>query len=224
MIVFLLRTEETLMRDPADKHERVNQKRRTRAAVLNAALELVRQGRSPSIHEAADAANVSRATAYRYFSTQEHLLAEVTLEAALDLNQVVEGMQQVSDPEKRLDLLVQAAFKLHAANEATFRTMLRLSLEPPSDVAQDSERQLGRLRGGRRMDWIEEALTPAQGHLDPQSLRYLVVALALCTGIEALIVLRDICDLDPVEAEEVLRWTARTLLRGSLAEERRGLA
>jgi AcrR family transcriptional regulator len=55
---------------------RVNQKRRTRAAIVAAAVELVEQGQSPTVAEVADAALVSRATAYRYFPTQEYLLFE----------------------------------------------------------------------------------------------------------------------------------------------------
>lgn len=208
------------MEEPTHKQERVNQKRRTRAAVLDAAVTLVRQGRSPSVPEAADAAQVSRATAYRYFPTQEHLLAEVFLEEAIarDINQAIEQIQQVSDPEKRLDLLVQAVCKFILTNETSFRTMLRLSLEPQSDISPESELQLGRLRGGRRIGWIEEALAPARAQLDAHHFRYLVMALAHCTGIEALIVLRDICHLGPLEAEAVIRWEARTLLRASLAE------
>jgi hypothetical protein len=46
----------------------------------------------------------------------------------------------------------------------------------------------------------------------------LVSALAMCVGIEALIVLRDLRGLGESEAEEVSRWAARTLLRESLAE------
>src|SRR4028118_74667 len=61
-------------------------RRRTRRAMIEAATRLVREGASPSVTEVADAAGVSRATAYRYFPTQESLLAEVLvpdLEAAL---------------------------------------------------------------------------------------------------------------------------------------------
>ena len=46
----------------------------------------------------------------------------------------------------------------------------------------------------------------------------LVSALAMCVGIEALIVLRDLRGLRASEAEEVSRWAARTLLRESLEE------
>lgn len=46
---------------------------RTRAALLDAARELLAEGRTPNVGEAAEAAGVSRATAYRYFPYQRAL-------------------------------------------------------------------------------------------------------------------------------------------------------
>src|SRR6266851_7446103 len=60
---------------------RLNQKRRTRRAIIEAAAKLVRGGQQPSVAEAAEAAVVSKATAYRYFPTQHSLLLEVGFEA-----------------------------------------------------------------------------------------------------------------------------------------------
>lgn len=68
------------------------------------------------------------------------------------------------------------------------------------------------------MRWIEKALAPARGRLEEPDFRRLVAALSLCMGIEALVVLRDVCALEPSESEEVLRWAARTLLSSSLDE------
>ena len=59
---------------------RVNQKARTRAAIVDAAQALRSASGRPTVAEAADAAKVSRATAYRYFPTQEAL--QVELEAS----------------------------------------------------------------------------------------------------------------------------------------------
>ena len=56
---------------------RANQKARTRAAIVEAAQRLKRQGETPTIAEAAAHAGVSRATAYRYFPTQEALDVEL---------------------------------------------------------------------------------------------------------------------------------------------------
>ena len=47
---------------------------RTRRSLLDAAARLIRAGHTPTTTEVADAAGVSRRTAYRYFPTQEQLL------------------------------------------------------------------------------------------------------------------------------------------------------
>jgi AcrR family transcriptional regulator len=199
---------------------RINQKRRTRAAILAAAVELLEQGHRPTVAEVADAALVSRATAYRYFPTQEYLLFEAALESTRsDIDRELEENTLPEDPEARLEMLIDALQKRIIDKEAAFRTMLRLSLEQSSEEEQyGSELAPSRLRGGGRVRWIEKALAPVEGRFDEPHFRRLVTALSLCMGIEALIVLRDVCTLEPEEAEEVSRWAARTLLRSSLAE------
>ena len=54
--------------------------------------------------------------------------------------------------------------------EPQLRTMLRLSLEPgpPHDLL---------LRQGRAIGWIEKALAPLEGRLDPAELHRLVIAI-----------------------------------------------
>src|SRR5512145_2055964 len=56
---------------------RVNQKQRTRQALLAAAGELLAAGASPSLADVAEHALVSKATAYRYFASADALIAEV---------------------------------------------------------------------------------------------------------------------------------------------------
>src|SRR4051812_50019922 len=53
---------------------------RTRARLLATAARLIADGLTPSTTEVAEAAGVSRRTAYRYFPTQEQLLVESSLE------------------------------------------------------------------------------------------------------------------------------------------------
>jgi AcrR family transcriptional regulator len=201
---------------------RINQKRRTRAAILAAAMELLNEGKRPTVTEVADAALVSRATAYRYFPTQEYLLFEAALESTRsDIDRELDENPLPEDAEARLEMLIDALQRRITDKEAAFRTMLRLSLEQ-SPEEQQYGGELGappaRLRGAGRVRWIEKALAPVEGRLEEPDFRRLVAALSLCMGIEALVVLRDVCALEPSEAEEVLRWTARTLLRSSLAE------
>src|SRR5690242_1983214 len=111
---------------------RINQKRRTRAAIVAAAADLVSQGKSPTVAEVADAALVSRATAYRYFPSQEYLLAEAALESIRgDVDQILSTVESVDEPTLRLDAAVRALQQRTVEQEAGFRALLRLSLEQP---------------------------------------------------------------------------------------------
>jgi AcrR family transcriptional regulator len=102
-----------------EEEGRINQKRRTRVAVLEAAKQLLREGQLPSVADAADAARVSRATAYRYFPTQEYLLSEAALESAkTDINHLLERAAPSNDPAVRLDTLVQALQQVTLGQEA----------------------------------------------------------------------------------------------------------
>ena len=58
---------------------RFRQRRRTRAAIVAAATQLLRSGRTPSVNDVAEAADVSRRTVYQYFPTLEQLLIDATL-------------------------------------------------------------------------------------------------------------------------------------------------
>jgi hypothetical protein len=73
-------------------------------------------------------------------------------------------------------------------------------------------------RGTRRIDWIEAGIQPLRARVSPHAYRRLVSALALCGGIEALLVLRDIRGLPETEAIAVSRWAAQALLRQTIQE------
>lgn len=200
---------------------RINQKRRTRAAILEATRLLLREGQRPSVAEAADVARVSRATAYRYFPTQQYLLSEAALESArTEINSLLEQSAPSDDPVVRLDAVVQALQQVTIEQEAAFRTLLQLSLEAHAHGEQVRETAGEQLRGGRRIGWIEEALASLSNLFErhPATFRRLVAALSLCMGIEALIVLRDVCGLEANEAVEVSRWAAQALLQAGLHE------
>ena len=61
---------------------RTQQKRRTRDQLLAAAWTLMEGGDTPRVEEAAEAAGISRTTAYRYFASQAELLAAAFPETA----------------------------------------------------------------------------------------------------------------------------------------------
>lgn len=187
---------------------RTRQKARTRAALLDGARELLAAGRTPNVEEAAEAAGVSRATAYRYFPNQRALL--VAAHPELEATQLL-GDSPPDDPHDRLDRTITELIRLTIDTEPELRTMLRLSLEPgPKEDLL--------LRQGRAIGWIEEALAPLQGRLRPAALRRLVLAIRSACGIEALVWLTDIAGLSRRQASELMRWSALALLRTALAE------
>lgn len=200
---------------------RERQKGRTRKALLEAAAHLIAAGATPSVTEVADAAEISRRTAYRYFPTQAQLLVEAALEGLRPtVVELIEGPAAGApddDVESRLDRTVLALQRGAVANEQLLRTMIGLTVSRQSSA--DPVERTQPLRGYRRIDWIELALEPVRKQLGKRRFERLVTALTVCLGIDALIVLRDLRGLTHAEAEDVARWTARSLLRASLAEK-----
>jgi len=189
---------------------RVHQKRRTREALISAARAIVADGATPTVELAAEAASVSRATAYRYFPTQRALLAAAHPETA------AESMlpdDAPADAVARLDLVVDAFITMIVDTEPQQRTMLRLSLE---DDPAGPERLP--LRQGRAIKWIEEALSPLLTDMSFDEVHRVTLAIRSATGIEALVWLTDIGGLSRDDATELMRWSARALLRSAVAE------
>ena len=193
-----------------ERSGRRNQKARTRDALIAAARDLLTQGETPTVEAAAAAASISRATAYRYFPNQRSLLVgahpEVNVSSLLDADAPLE-------PEARLDAVVNGTAEIFLSSEATYRTMLRLSLEAEPAAQGDLA-----LRKGLRLRWIEDALDPVRDQLPSDDFQRLIHAIAVAIGIEAIIVLVDLAGLSRTEAVEVIRWSARALLRSALAD------
>ncbi len=189
---------------------RKRQKLRTREAIIAATRELLTQTASPTVEQAADAAGVSRATAYRYFPNQRDLL--VATHPEIDVGSLL-GDDAPEDVTERLDLVVDAMAKMLIDNEPELRTALRLSLE-----ADAARREQLVLRQGRAIGWLEDALGPLKGQIPKRERRRLVLAIRSAAGIEAFVWLCDVAGLSRKDAIEVMRWTARTLLASVLHE------
>jgi AcrR family transcriptional regulator len=198
---------------------REKQKRRTRTALLTAAAGLARQGKAPTVAAVAEAADISRRTAYRYFPSQEQLLVEIGLEQTRPaIEAAIARAAAQTDPEVSLDIVVQAVQRAAFQNRGLLYAMVRLSLERRlGGQAAEGEPMPAPVRGGRRLDWIRAAIAPLRQKLGQRKFERLVSALTLCVGIEAVIALRDIRALDQEESISVCRWTARSLLRASLS-------
>lgn len=200
---------------PAPHDPRANQKSRTRSAIVEAAAKLLRTGVTPSVAAAAEAAQVSRATAYRYFPTPESLQLEVAgvTPTFAPVEQLVESLDG-DDAEARLAAFQRTFNALAFANEAQMRMALKVYL----DTWFGNTDATAPVREGRRMRWLETVLAPVKRGSSKKHWRRLQAALALTMGTDAMVVMKDVCRLDDREAQEVLAWAARTLLQGALRE------
>jgi AcrR family transcriptional regulator len=195
-----------------EKIGRPNQKTRTRKDLLQAASRLMKQGRTPTLEEVAEAALVSRATAYRYFPSIEALLVEAAVDVAVPEPEELFGDESPRDPVARLQRVDTALHDMILANEALLRTMLAHTIQ--QGIGIDESGKLPR-RQNRRTPLIEAALEPARHQFKPAALRELTRALALVMGPEAVIVIRDVLQLGDAEARRMKRWVIRALVEAA---------
>lgn len=189
---------------------RPNQKTRTRKDLLRAAANLMRSGRAPTLEEVAAEAMVSRATAYRYFPNIEALLVEAPLEMALPEAGELFGDAHATDPVARLNDVDDAITKMIAENEAPLRLMLAHTVQRP---LREEGGEPPPVRQNRRLPLIEAALAPARDQLAAAD--ELSKALSLIIGTEAMIVFKDVLQLDDIEARRVRRWAIRALVEAA---------
>lgn len=193
----------------AETGGRANQLRRTRKDLLQAAARLTSQGHNPSLEEIAEEAMVSRATAYRHFPDVTALLVEASLD--IDTPQAEEVFRggSATDPVARLERVDAAFDQMIRDNEVALRLMLRHAMERSVRRGGDASTPV---RQNRRTPLIEAALEPARRELRPAALKTLTRALALVIGTEAMLVLKDVLQLDEAEARRVRRWAIRALV------------
>lgn len=194
---------------------RRNQRLRTRKDLLAAAARLLADGCAPTMAEVAEAALVSRATAYRYFPSLEALLAEAPLEGQVPDPQTLFDSAAPADPGTRVAEAEAALYEMVCRNELKLRTMLAHSIARGADSRRSGDVPI---RQNRRMALIEAALAPARNRFKPEIYDELCAALALMFGPESLIVFRDVLCLKERKARAVKSWAVRALVREALRE------
>ncbi|MFC3070377.1 TetR/AcrR family transcriptional regulator [Phenylobacterium soli] len=196
----------------ASETGRVNQKRRTRKTLLETAARLAREGRTPTLEEVAEAALVSRATAYRYFPSIEALMVEAALDVAVPEPDALFAGGGPADAVARFAHVEAALHEMMAANEVQLRMMLVHSLERRLRGEADDGLPA---RQNRRVPLLEAALEPVKDEFAPADRRRLIEALSLIVGIEAIVVLKDVLQLDEPQIREVKRWAVKALVEAA---------
>ena len=183
--------------------------------MLKTAIDLMQRGETPSVSQAAEAAGVSRATAYRYFPSQAALIQAVVDEG---LGPILSWNSTLADAEERVDDLLRSSSRRIVEFESTFKAALKWSLE---QWARDRAGTLGEeppFKRGHRVDLLQKAIEPLRQRLTKTQFSRLAKALSLTYGLEVLLVLKDIWGLEQKEVQDVARWAARSLVKVALLE------
>ena len=195
---------------PYEQTGRTQQKARTRKALISAARELLAEGATPTVERTADRADVSRATAFRYFPNQRALL--VATYPQLEEPSLL-GAAADEDPMARLETVTEQLARQILEYEYELRAHLRLSLETAPTQSDELP-----LRQGRAIGWIDDALRPLQDRIPARDLHRLVLAIRATVGIEAMVWLTDVGGVSREQAVDIMRSSARTLLRSAISD------
>ena len=112
---------------------RMNQKARTRRAIVDACRELARSGADVTMPEVARAALVSEATAYRYFPDLVSLLQEALVGLWPDPAEALAPVAASADPVERVAFACEYLLRGVQAYQGSVRAMISHTIAAPAD-------------------------------------------------------------------------------------------
>ncbi|MEO8530464.1 MAG: TetR/AcrR family transcriptional regulator [Deltaproteobacteria bacterium] len=199
---------------PAPDEER-GPRARTRRLMLETATAIMQSGGTPSVSDVAEAAGVSRATAYRYFPSEAALIHAVVDQA---LGPILNWKPEGDDAQSRVADLLATSMPRIEEFEATFKAALKLSLDQWAKRQANTLGSEPQFTRGHRVDLLLEATAPLADKLTRPHHQRLAQALSLVFGLEVLVVLKDIWGLNSQEASDVAQWAATALVKAAEAE------
>ncbi|WP_227731048.1 TetR/AcrR family transcriptional regulator [Yersinia proxima] len=181
---------------------------RTRRLLIDTAMSMYEQGAFPSITEVANAAQLSRATAYRYFPTQSALVSAMVDES---LGPILAWQPTQPDARQRIAELLSFAYPRMLQHEGVLRAALHLSLQQWADNRSNPNNEEKLIRGNRKR-LLKLAVEPLEGKLPPEALQRVIHAFSLIYGSEVFMVLKDIWHLDDAGIQDVTQWMGKAIL------------
>jgi len=163
------------------KTGRVNQKERTRKAIIDATRDLLKSGAEITMPAVAQAALVSEATAYRYFPDLVSLLHEAEEGAWPSPAESLAPVAHSDDPVERVGYATEVLLRGVLAHQGAVRATISAAMARPASAAG---------RPGHRFGLIDEALAP-MARADPETLAQLKRDLAIVMSAEALFILTE---------------------------------
>lgn len=188
---------------------RVNQKERTRQAIVAATKELIRAGGEVTMPAVASSALVSEATAYRYFPDLASLLREALAGVWPSPDTALAPVANSDDPVERIACATEVLLRHVLSYQGAVRAAIAVTITRPGEAP---------MRPGHRFSLIDHALRPLAAA--DEVLAQLKRDLAVVVSAEALFTLTDLCGLSPEEAIASAVHTARTLTEAAAGKNR----
>jgi AcrR family transcriptional regulator len=190
---------------------RVNQKQRTRAAIVAAARDLITCSTEVTMPAVARSALVSEATAYRYFPDLVSLLREAVDGTWPSPAEALASVEHSTDPVERIAVGTERLLRHVQAYQGAVRAMIAATVIRPGAAVS---------RPGHRFGIIEHALAPLESSLgrhSPEAFRLLKQELGIVVSAEALFTLTDLYELSPDEAIASAVRAARTITAAAVS-------
>ncbi len=167
---------------------RTKQKERTRKALLEAARELLAEGRAPTVAASAGRALISEATAYRYYTSARSLLQDALAVNWPGLEKVLADLRALPTVGERARFAAEAMARTIIQNEAQVRALIALSY---STRNSDEIHSAGELRPAFRLGLIDAVLERIPRRLGKKRRRDVQLALSVIISAEAVLSLKD---------------------------------
>jgi AcrR family transcriptional regulator len=199
------------MNGTPEESGRVNQKRRTRTAIVAACQGLITAGADINMPAVARAALVSEPTAYRYFPDLVSLLEEALAGIEPDPAAALAAGASPGEPVERVAYAAELLARLVITRQGAIRALISAS------IARGTARAV---RPGYRFALIDQALAPLSGQkpgIDGATLEQLRRDLAVVISAEAVLTLTDLYSLDPEAAVASIVHTARLITEATLS-------
>lgn len=189
---------------------------KTRQRLIETAMNMSEQGVLPTLTEVANAAELSRATAYRYFPTQSDLVAAMVKES---LGPILDWKPSHPGSRERISELLSFAYPRLLEHEGVLRAALQLSLQQWAEQRRQPQSKERLVRGNRKKV-LELAVEPLKDTLSPEHLQRVLYAFSIIYGSEVLMVMKDIWHAGDEQIQDVTQWMAKAILRQAEEDEK----
>lgn len=214
------------MESGIEERELTNLKRRKYNLLIKQAMKLFEKGAFPTVTELATEAQVSRATAYRYFPTQSDLISAVVDES---LKPIILWQPEQTRVEERVNELLSFAYPQMFKHEGALRAALLLSLQQwaeeraslfksETDDTVDVSVKREKLVRGHRKQILKQVTAPLNDELPADLVEKVNHALSIIYGSEVFMVLKDIWQLENDDVQAVTKWIAKAILNQARAD------